>query len=361
LGNKIRVIVIDDSAFMRKSLSLMLQSDEEIQVIASARDGEEGYKLVKNLKPDLITLDIEMPKMDGLTALQIIMKDSPTPVIMVSSLTTEGAEATLKALEYGAVDFIPKELSYTNINIIKIKDELIRKVKEIVKQSSLNDRIRRLIGRGSLYSESGKPKGGKTFHVSGYLPKIGYKAVCLGISTGGPMSLQKVIPNLENKISCPIFIVQHMPPKFTKSLADRLNGMSSIEVREAENNEKPKNGVIYIAPGGFHMILKENGKEAPSISISEEPNTTLHRPSVDVLINSVVDIYGKYAMGIIMTGMGKDGLVGIKKLKSLGGHCLAQNEESCIVYGMPRSVVEAGLADAIVPLENIAETINNAF
>jgi two-component system chemotaxis response regulator CheB len=152
-----------------------------------------------------------------------------------------------------------------------------------------------------------------------------------------------------------------MPPKFTKSLADRLNGMSSIEVREAENNEKPKNGVIYIAPGGFHMILKENGKEAPSISISEEPNTTLHRPSVDVLINSVVDIYGKYAMGIIMTGMGKDGLEGIKKLKSLGGHCLAQNEESCIVYGMPRSVVEAGLADAIVPLENIAETINNAF
>jgi two-component system chemotaxis response regulator CheB len=361
LGNKIKVIVIDDSAFMRKSLSLMLESDEEIQVIATARDGEEGYKQVKNLKPDLVTLDIEMPKMDGLTALKLIMKDSPAPVIMVSSLTTEGAEATIKALENGAVDFIPKELSYTNVNIIKIKEELIRKVKEIVRQSSLNERITRLIGRRTALNEKGKPAEIKTIPVSGHLPKIGYKAICLGISTGGPMSLQKVIPNLENKINCPIFIVQHMPPKFTKSLADRLNGMSSIGVREAENNEKPKNGVIYIAPGGFHMILKENGIEGPSISISEEPNTTLHRPSVDVMINSVVDVYGKYAMGIIMTGMGKDGLEGIKKLKSLGGHCLAQNEESCIVYGMPRSVVEAGLADAIVPLENIAETINNAF
>ncbi|MGE5809934.1 MAG: protein-glutamate methylesterase/protein-glutamine glutaminase [Ignavibacteria bacterium] len=361
MGNKIKVIVIDDSAFMRKSLSLMLESDEEIQVIATARDGEEGYKLVKNLKPDLVTLDIEMPKMDGLTALQIIMKDSPTPVIMVSSLTTEGAEATIKALENGAVDFIPKELSYTNVNIIKIKEELIRKVKEIVRQSSLNERIRRLIGWRTALNEKGKQAEIKTIPVSGHLPKIGYKAICLGISTGGPMSLQKVIPNLENKISCPIFIVQHMPPKFTKSLADRLNGMSSIGVREAENNEKPKNGVIYVAPGGFHMILKENGKEGPRISISEEPNTTLHRPSVDVMINSVVDVYGKYAMGIIMTGMGKDGLEGIKKIKSLGGYCLVQNEESCIVYGMPRSVVEAGLADVVVPLENIAETINNAF
>ncbi|MGE5796977.1 MAG: CheB methylesterase domain-containing protein, partial [Ignavibacteria bacterium] len=157
------------------------------------------------------------------------------------------------------------------------------------------------------------------------------------------------------------FILQHMPQKFTKSVADRLSGMSSIGVREAENKEKPKNGVIYVAPGGFHMILKENGKEGPRISISEEPNTTLHRPSVDVMINSVVDVYGKYAMGIIMTGMGKDGLEGIKKIKSLGGYCLVQNEESCIVYGMPRSVVEAGLADVVVPLENIAETINNAF
>lgn len=361
MGNKIRVIVIDDSAFMRKSLSLMLESDEEIQVIAAARDGEEGYKLVKNLKPDLITLDIEMPKMDGLTALKLIMKDSPTPVIMVSSLTTEGAEATINALENGAVDFIPKELSYTNVNIIKIKEELIRKVKEIVRQSSLNERIRRLIGRGTALSVKGKQAEIKSIPVSGHLPKIGYKAICLGISTGGPMSLQKVIPYLDKKISCPVFIVQHMPPKFTKSLADRLNGMSNNEVREAENNEKPKSGVIYIAPGGFHMILKENGKEVPSISISETPNSTLHRPSVDVMINSVVDIYGKYAMGVIMTGMGKDGLEGIKKLKSLGGYCLAQNEESCIVYGMPRSVVEAGLADVVVPLENIAETINNAF
>jgi len=366
LRKKIRVVVIDDSAFMRKSLSLMLESDEEIEVIAAAKDGEEGYKLVKALNPDLVTLDIEMPKMDGLTALQLIMKDSPTPVIMVSSLTTEGAESTLKALEYGAVDFIPKELSYINVNIIKIKDELIRKVKEIVRQSALNDRIKRLIsrenGRLKICGSLDQSKGKKTSYISGRLPKIGYKAMCLGISTGGPMSLQKVIPHLDKKINCPVFIVQHMPPKFTKSLADRLNGMSSMEVREAENNEQAKNGVIYIAPGGFHMSLKQNEKESsPNINISEEPFDTLHRPSVDVMINSVVDVYGKYTLGVIMTGMGKDGLEGIKKLKSLGGYCLAQNEESCIVYGMPRSVVEAGLADVVAPLENIAETINKAF
>jgi len=361
LGRKIRVVVIDDSAFMRKSLSLMLESDEEIEVIASARDGEEGYKLVKNLKPDLVTLDIEMPKMDGLTALQLIMKDCPAPVIMVSSLTTEGAEATLKAFEYGAVDFIPKELSYTNVNIIKIKEELIRKVKEIVRQSSLNDRIRRLIGGKISQVEKSKPAGVKAIPASSHLPKIGYKAICLGISTGGPMSLQKVVPILDKKINCPIFIVQHMPPKFTKSLADRLNGMSGLEVREAENNERAKNGVIYIAPGGFHMTLKRNGLDTPNISITETPENTLHRPSVDVTMNSVVDLFGKYTLGIIMTGMGKDGLEGIRKLKDIGGYCLAQNEDSCIVYGMPRSVVEAGFADVVVPLEDIAETINKAF
>jgi two-component system chemotaxis response regulator CheB len=362
LSGKIRVVVIDDSAFMRKSLSILLESDPEIEVIGSAKDGDEGYNIVKSLKPDLVTLDIEMPKMDGLTALRKIMKDSPVPVIMVSSLTTEGAEATLKALEYGAVDFIPKELSYVNVNIIKIKDELIRKVKVIAKETSLKERIRRIMGREKEHPETSfADRGRKVISVTNHLPKIGYKAVCLGISTGGPMSLQKVIPNLNEKIKCPVFIVQHMPPKFTKSLADRLNGMSKIEVKEAQDSEKPEAGTVYIAPGGFHMTLRQCPNESsPCINISEEPSGTLHRPSVDVMINSAAEVFGKYALGVMMTGMGKDGLEGIKKIKDLGGHCLVQNEESCIVYGMPRSVIEAGLADAVVPLENIADTINKA-
>ncbi len=351
---KIKAVVIDDSAFMRKSLSIMLESSGEIEVIGTARDGLEGYNLVKSSMPDIVTLDIEMPKMDGLTALQKIMKDCPVPVIMVSSLTTEGADSTLKAMELGAVDFIPKELSFVNINIIKIKEDLVRKVKEIVKQRSLTERLKRL----RSISNKSTTKTSYTEHDNKPLPKIYYKAIALGISTGGPMSLQKVIPLLKKEMSVPMFVVQHMPPKFTKSLADRLNGMSNVEVREAENNEVVKNGFVYIAPGGFHMTLKKTSMNQLLINISEEPSTTLHRPSVDVMMNSVVEVFGKSTLGIIMTGMGKDGFEAVKEIKNLGGHAFAQDEESCVVYGMPKAIVDAGFADLILPLEKIADQIN---
>ncbi len=351
--SKIKVLVVDDSAFMRKSISIMVESDKDIEVIATARDGEEGYNLAKTLKPDIITLDIEMPKMDGLTALKKIMKDCPTSVLMVSSLTSEGAEATLKALEYGAVDFIPKELSYVNVNIIKVKEDLIRKIKEIVRHKQLKEglnRLRRI--KGDEPSQ---------LFVQKDIPKIGFRAIALGVSTGGPLSLQKVIPLISKKINVPMFIVQHMPPKFTKSLSDRLNGMSELEVKEAEPNEPVRNNVVYIAPGGFHMGLRKNSSGNITIDISENPNTTLHRPSVDVMMESVINVYGKYTLGIIMTGMGKDGLEGIKMLKNLGGYCIAQNAESCIVYGMPKAVVDYGCADIVSPLEKIAEVINKVL
>ena len=353
INNKIKALVVDDSAFMRKSISIMLESDPEIKVIATAKDGEEGYNLAKSLMPDIITLDIEMPKMDGLTALKKIMKDCPTSVIMLSSLTTEGAEETIKALEYGAVDFIPKELSFVNVNIIKIKEDLINKIKEIVKQRILRDRLRRVQKLNEHYSTTNI----KAKH-SGELPAIGYRAIALGISTGGPFSLQKVIPLLSKKINCPIFIVQHMPPKFTKSLAERLNGISQLEVEEAENNEQVRNGVVYIAQGGLHMAVIKNSSGVAFIKISEAPVETLHRPSVDVMIDSVIDVYGKYTLGVIMTGMGKDGLEGIKKLKALGGYCMVQDESTCVVYGMPKAVADAGLADVIAPVEKIPEIIN---
>lgn len=355
MGNRISAVVIDDSAFMRKSISIMLESDPDIKVIGQAKDGEEGYNIVKALRPDIVTLDIEMPKMDGLTALKKIMKDCPTSVLMLSSLTTDGAEVTLKALEYGAVDFIPKELSFINVNIIKIKEDLINKIKEIVKQRALRDRLKRIQRlNAKVSSEQVKHE------VSQSLPRMGYESIALGISTGGPFSLQKVIPKLSKKIHIPIFIVQHMPPKFTKSLAERLNGLSELEVKEAEDGETVRDGVVYIAPGGLHMTVSKKIAGNTSIEISKEPSTTLHRPSVDVMIESVVNVYGKYALGIIMTGMGKDGLEGIKKLKELGGYCLVQDESSCVVYGMPKSVVDAGLADVIAPLESIPEIINKA-
>ena len=357
LQQKIRVVIVDDSAFMRKSLSMMLEGDDSISIIGTARDGIEGYELVKKEKPDIVTLDIEMPRMDGLTALKKIMKDCPTSVLMVSSLTTEGADATLKALEYGAVDFISKEMSFVSINIAKIKDDLIRKVKSIVFHKRSVERIKRI--QSNLTSK--KTSVSDLANYSKSIPPSDYRAIAIGISTGGPLSLQKVIPKINGKIKVPVFIVQHMPPHFTKSLAERLNSLSELEVKEAENGDKIENGHVYIAPGGFHMFVKNGTGNVPVIKLSDQPSDTLHRPSVDVMVDSVVDFYGKRALGIIMTGMGKDGFNGIAKLKGLGGTCIAQVEESCVVYGMPKAVVDAGYADAILSLEEIPKIINKVF
>lgn len=356
MTNKIKAVVIDDSAFMRKSLSIILSSDPDIEIVGTARDGLEGFELVKNTKPDIVTLDIEMPRMDGLTALKKIMAECPTQVVMVSSLTTDGAEATIKALELGAVDFIPKEMSFVSVNIVNIKEELIRKIKTLVKSKALTSRLQKIRTNGGKPGEDIlKPK------TTGSLPKFGYKAIALGISTGGPLSLQKVVPFLKQQCDIPIFIVQHMPPKFTKSLADRLNNMSPLTVKEAEDREEVQNGTVYIAPGGFHMKMSKNGNGKIYVNISENPGDTLHRPSVDVMIESVLDVYGKYTLGIIMTGMGKDGAEGIKHLKQLGGYCMAQDEGTCVVYGMPKAIVDAGYADVIAPLEKIPEIINKAI
>lgn len=358
LKPQIKVLVVDDSAFMRKSISIMLESDPDIQVIATARDGEEGCALVKKLAPDIVTLDIEMPKMDGLTALKKIMAENPTSVIMISSLTNEGAEATIKAFEYGAVDFIPKELSYVNINIIKIKEDLTHKIKEIYKQNALRNRLNRLQSiRLRTHTTVAPPI--KTAAES-ELKQRNFRAIAMGISTGGPLSLQKVLPKISKNINCPIFLVQHMPPKFTASLAVRLNSISEIEVKEAADNDVVKNNCVYIAPGGFHMTLKKNSFGSILINISHSPENTLHKPCVDVMVESVANFYGKSTLGVIMTGMGKDGLEGIKKVKEFGGSCIAQDEESCVVYGMPKAIVDANLADIIAPLDKIPEIINKA-
>ncbi len=350
----IKAIIVDDSAFMRKSLSIILGSDPGIDIVATGRDGIEGIALVKQYKPDIVTLDIEMPRMDGLTALKKIMAECPTSVIMVSSLTTEGAESTLKALELGAVDFIPKEMSYVSVNIINIKEDLIRKVKTIVREKALRNRLARIQRAGG--AEQAAPKRSTSL----ILPKIGYKTIAMGISTGGPLSLQKIIPMLKGSIRIPIFIVQHMPPKFTQSLAERLNGLSPLKVKEAEHGEIVEGGTVYIAPGGFHMKVKRSLRGEIIIDISDQPSDSLHKPSVDVMIKSVFEIYGKHTMGVIMTGMGRDGLEGIKDIKSAGGYCIAQNEETCVVYGMPKAIVDAGIADVIAPLEKIPDIINMA-
>ncbi|MGC8594383.1 MAG: protein-glutamate methylesterase/protein-glutamine glutaminase [Candidatus Kryptoniota bacterium] len=341
----IRVLVVDDSAFMRKAISMMLETDPEIKVIATARDGFEAVEKNLELKPDIVTLDVEMPRMDGLTALKRIMKENPVPVLMVSSLTIEGARTTVEALEAGAVDFIPKQLSYVSLDITNIKDDLISKVRSIVKTRAhfFERELRSVVKEQELISFR---------HANAQI-------VVIGISTGGPFSLQRVIPNIPKTFPIPIAIVQHMPPHFTRSLAERLNATSQLEVVEAEDGMELTSGRVYIAPGGFHMVFQKKGSSV-LINVSKEPSTTLHKPSVDVMFSSANTVYGGKVIGIIMTGMGKDGLEGTKLLKKSGARIIAQDEESCVVYGMPKAIVDAELADAIVPLEAIAETLTNA-
>ncbi|MFN3872139.1 MAG: chemotaxis response regulator protein-glutamate methylesterase [Ignavibacterium sp.] len=355
-NKKIKVIVVDDSAFMRKTLSFMLESAGDIEVVATAKNGLEGYELIKAHQPDIVTLDFEMPGMNGLETLDKIMKDNPVPVLMVSSFTTEGAEITIKALSLGAVDFLPKEPSSVSSGIMKIKDELIDKIRNIYKQTSIATRLRRIAN-----ISVGEKKPGKSLSQSqNWIPGFDIKAILIGISTGGPLSLQKVIPHLHPHLPVPVVIVQHMPPMFTNSLAERLNKLSELTVKEASDNDLLESSKIYLAPGGKQLLVAQNSGRV-SLKISETPDNTLYRPCVDVTLNSMIDVFGKTVLPVIMTGMGKDGLEAVKRLKQIGGYALAQDEESSVVYGMPKVIAENDLADLILPLDKIAHQINKIF
>jgi two-component system, chemotaxis family, protein-glutamate methylesterase/glutaminase len=354
--NLIKVIIIDDSAFMRKSLTLMLESDQEIRVIATARDGNEGIDKISKLKPDIVTLDIEMPVMDGLTALKIIMEKMPVPVLMVSSLTTEGAFATMQAFDLGAVDFISKDLASISSNIKNIKDELIDKIKQIVRSRLIQTRfrMRRLV-------QSSQERGSQTRSI----PKTvsferiasDFKAVVLGISTGGPEILHTLVPKIPEQFPIGMAIVQHMPPHFTKSLAERLDLISKVYVKEAEQGELIEAGKVLIAPGGKQMTFYNDGPYVRT-EISDGPINELYRPSADIMMKSAAATFNGPLLGLIMTGMGKDGVEGLKSIKSKGGYVIAQNEESCIVYGMPQAALEEGVVDSMVSPEKISLAID---
>ena len=348
----INVVVIDDSAFMRKSISLMLESDPGIKVVATARDGQDGINKIREFRPDIVTLDIEMPVMDGLSALRIIMKEIPLPVIMISSLTSEGTQATLDALNLGAVDFIPKELSYVSVDIKKIREELISKVKAIVR--SRPPRLR-LVGAPLRPLDPGQSRWGIPVGAGNDL-----KAVVLGVSTGGPYALLQTIPKLPVDFPLGIAVVQHMPPRFTKSLAERLDSLSSLNVKEAEDGDILKPGVVLLAPGGRHLTFRRRGG-CVAATIGSEPANSVYKPCADVMMTSAVEAFNGPLLGIIMTGMGKDGLEGLRRIKQKGGFVIAQDEDSCVVYGMPRAAVEAGVADAVLPLAEIPRGMTRVF
>jgi two-component system chemotaxis response regulator CheB len=344
----IKVLIVDDSAFMRNTLSSMISSDHEIQVVGIARDGIEAVEKVVSLNPDIVTLDIEMPRMDGIEALKLIMEKHPVPVLMVSSLTTEGARVTLDALDMGAVDFIPKNLSDLSINIIKIKEILIDKIKKIGKKGLVRT------PRRTTFQPLKMPE------KAAYAAHRRVNIIAIGSSTGGPKALQNIITLIPKDFPVPIVISQHMPPAFTGPFAERLNNLSAIQVKEAENGEPIHKGVAYIAPGRGHMSVVRKKLTETVISVSEDRGEYIYRPSIDVLMLSVVENFSGHVLGVILTGLGNDGTKGMKEIKNKGGRTIAESEKTCVVYGMPRSVVEAGLADKVVPLDEIAGEIINS-
>lgn len=349
MNKTIKVVVVDDSAFMRKAISTMLKKDPEIEVAGIARNGQEGLELIRRLDPDVVTLDIEMPVMDGLTALKHIMMEMPRPVIMVSSLTTDGAEATLKAMELGAVDFIPKQLSKVSLDIVKIEKDLQDKVRAVARKKARTSRL------ASLQRPPRAPVQ-KPVAETPSSSRIQRDIVAIGVSTGGPPAVQKILSQLPPDFPASILIAQHMPGGFTGPFAKRLNDSTPLNVREAENGDILKPGWVYIAPGGLHLKISQKVSRIESV-VSMEPCDALYKPSANVLFSSVAQGVGARALGVVLTGMGNDGLLGARDLKNRGGYILAQSEETCVVYGMPKAVVDEGLADEVIELEKMAETI----
>lgn len=346
---KTNVLIVDDSALMRKILEDILNTEESINVVGKAKNGKECIEKTLLLHPDIITLDIEMPVMDGLSALEKLINIKPSPmIIMLSSLTTEGAETTIKALELGAADFLTKPKGvFLQENINKLKIELITKIKNLAESKY----IHKPIGNINNFSSIGKKR--KLSLTSKDMKYF----IGIGTSTGGPRALQDVITQLPANLPGAVFIVQHMPPVFTNSLANRLDSISNIRVKEAENGEIIKAGYAYIAPGDYHMEIIDTGYKEYKIFINQKPLVSGHRPSVNVMMKSLSELEKDKIIGVIMTGMGTDGADGILKVKNAGGKTIAQNEETCVVYGMPKAAVAAGAIDIVVPLEDISKQI----
>ncbi len=344
----IKVVVVDDSAFMRKAISSMLDKDPEIQVVASARDGQEGLDLIRRYDPDVVTMDIEMPRMDGLTALRHVMMEMPRPVLMVSSLTTEGAEDTLKAMELGAADFIPKQLSRVSLDIIKIEDDLINKVKSVAGRKMRAVRPARAKVEAPPVEAVAPAAKGRGIPAR--------DVVAVGVSTGGPPAVQKILSALPGDFPAGMVIAQHMPAAFTGPFAKRLDGISALTVKEAENGDWLKPGHVFVAPGGRHLRLEQKVTHI-ELKITDEPAEALYKPSANVLMSSVAKAVGKRGLGVILTGMGNDGRDGVSELKAKGGRALAQSDATCVVYGMPKAIVDAGLSDEVVDIDDMAQRI----
>lgn len=346
----VRVLVVDDSAFMRFTISRHLSETPGITVVGSAKDGKEALEMIPKLDPDVVTLDVEMPHLDGISTLREIMSNFPRPVIMLSSLTSEGAVETVQALTLGAVDFITKPAYKANINSI------LQEVAEKVIRASRAKVWKLRKTAGPEVSPVPLPKltpGKKQVRSLGSKEKI----VVIGASTGGPRALNSVIPMLSASLPAAFILIQHMPAGFTRSLADRLDSQSQLYVKEAEPGDIPEAGKCLMAPGGFHMVFDAQGQ----VTLNQNPPVHGVRPAVDVTMISIAQKYGARTIAAILTGMGNDGTNGCGLVRSSGGYVIAEAEETCVVWGMPRSVTEAGFVNEVVPLPMVAKAISRAI
>ncbi|AEX85964.1 chemotaxis protein CheY [Marinitoga sp. 1135] len=336
----IKILIVDDSGFMRMVLKDIIEKQKDMKVVGIAKTGLEGVEKAIQLKPDVITMDVEMPELNGLEAVKIIMKKRPTPIIMVSSLTSKDSEITIEALENGAVDFIQKPAGSVSWTFRTVADELLEKIRNAAKVDVTKMTMRRI-----------KPKKPR---ISTMLR--GQKIVLIASSTGGPRSLDTIIPNLPKGINVPVVVVQHMPPGFTNSLAKRLDKISELHVKEAEDNEELKPDTVYIAPGNYHLGLKASGSKVYTfLDQSDKINNV--RPAADFTFDLAAEIYKSNIIAAVLTGMGKDGAKGAFKIKHYGGKIIAESKETCVVYGMPKAVVEENYADFVLPNYEIADKI----
>ncbi len=341
----IRVLVVDDSALIRRILTDILNKDKEISVVGAAKNGKEALEKIELLKPDIVTLDIEMPIMDGITTLKHIVSKYKLPVIMISTLSQEGAEMTLKALDEGAIDFLAKPTNVFKLNQKEIIEEIIDKVKSAYKSKPF------------IQKKIKKPFQNDKVTSTNVMKSDKFKTIiAIGTSTGGPRALQVVMDSIPGDINASIVIVQHMPPKFTNSLAERLNSISEINIKEAEEGEVLKRGWAYIAPGDYHMEIK-NINNKLIVKLNQEPKVMGLRPTVDILMESVAHISNYHKVGVILTGMGSDGAKGILQMKKNKSYTISQDQSSSVVYGMPRAAIETGAIDDIVGLDQISNKI----
>jgi two-component system chemotaxis response regulator CheB len=346
----LRVLIVDDSGFFRRRLTEIITSDAHLEVVGTAKDGLEAIAKAKQLKPDVITMDIEMPEMDGITATRKIMSESPTAILLLSTWSTEGAKSTLDGLEAGAVDFMPKRFTEISNDHDKAQQKLCLQLRYL----GANFRKGMVPSKTEMPSFSSPPVQSSYTPPSRPTDKSGIQLVAIGTSTGGPVALQEILTALPADFPFPIVLVQHMPATFTPSFAERLNAQCRIEVKQAEEGETLHSGVAYLAPGGQQMLITGSKRQLQIHLQVGQPDQT-YRPCIDITFESIAKVCPAETLGIILTGMGSDGKEGCAKLKPLGATIWSQDEQSSTIYGMPMAVAKAGLTDRVLSLTDIAK------